>query len=80
MSRIEGIRHNLSCPCQGPGDVQLLEGWQNVDDAMQSALVPGSSIPDSNGAQEEKLDGCVEVAGLSSLAAIRSASVVRLFL
>ena len=55
MSRVGGVGYNLPCLPQGPGGIQVLEGWQiaanhllsRANDTLQSALVlgGGSSVP-----------------------------------
>ena len=63
VSGMGGVGHNLSCPPQGPGGVQLLEGGKvaadrllcSTDDPLQPGLVPGggSSEPDGDGGGED---------------------------
>ena len=30
MSRVGGVGHNPTCPPQGPGGMQVMEGWQTA--------------------------------------------------
>jgi len=66
------IGHYLPCLPQGPGGVQVVEGWQiaanhplcRADETLQPALILGCgcSVPDGDGGGEDGLDdGSVEV-------------------
>ena len=72
VSRVGGVGQYLSCPPQGPGGMQVVEGWQiaadhplcRADDTLQPALILGCGcgVPDGDGGGEDGLDdGGVEV-------------------
>ena len=72
VSRVAGVGHYLTSPTQGPGGMQVVEGWQiaadhllcRADDPLQPALILGCgySVPDGDGGGEDGLhDGGVEV-------------------
>ena len=72
VSRMGGVRYNLTCTPQGPRGVQVLHGWQvaadhplsRANDSPQSVPVSGSgsSTPGGDGGGEDGLDdGSVEV-------------------
>ena len=56
VSRVGGLGHYLPCPPQGPGGMQVVEGWQiaadrllcRADDTLQPALMLGCDVPDGD--------------------------------
>ena len=56
VSRVGGLGHHLPCPPQGPGGMQVVEGWQiaadrlicRADDTLQPALMLGCDVPDGD--------------------------------
>ena len=72
VTRMGGVGHSPTCTLYSPGAVQVLNGWKvatnhllsRAYDTLQSVLIlsSDSSVPDSEGGGEDRLDdGTVEV-------------------